>query len=72
MIKPSPNPPDTDPASPYESPDSNKLNEAAERALDSHVPSTADIKATPRTPSTLFTVDPRPRPKPSRFIWSKR
>ena len=57
MIKPSPNPPDTDPASPYE-PDSNKLNEAAERALDYHFPSTADIKATPRTPSTLFTVDP--------------
>lgn len=56
MIKPSPNPPDTDPASPYE-PDSNKLNEAAERALDYHIPSTADIKATPRTPSTLFTVD---------------
>jgi len=57
MIKPSPNPPDTDPASPYE-PDSNKLNEAAERALDYHFPSTADIKATPRTPSTLFTVVP--------------
>jgi hypothetical protein len=35
MKKPSPNPPDTDPASPYES-DSNKLNEAAERALDFH------------------------------------
>ena len=58
MIKPSPNPPDTDPVSPYE-PDSNKLNDAAERALDFHFPSTADIKATPRTPSTLFTVDPQ-------------
>ncbi|WP_223481037.1 MULTISPECIES: DUF6124 family protein [unclassified Pseudomonas] len=57
MVKPSPNPPDTDPASPYE-PDSNKLNEAAERALDYHFPSAADIKATTRTPSTLFTVDP--------------
>ncbi|KAB0481803.1 hypothetical protein SAMN04490202_4980 [Pseudomonas reinekei] len=57
MIKPTPNPPGTDPASPYE-PDSNKLNEAAERALDYHFPSTADIKATPRTVSTLFTVDP--------------
>jgi hypothetical protein len=57
MVKPSPNPPDTDPASPYE-PDSTKLNEAAERALDYHFPSTADIKAAPRTPSTLFTVDP--------------
>ena len=58
MIKPSPNPPDTDPVSPYE-PDSNKLNDAAERALDFHFPSTAAIKATPRTPSTLFTVDPQ-------------
>jgi hypothetical protein len=58
MIKPSPNPPDTDPVSPYE-PDSNKLNDAAERALDFHFPSTADIKATPLTPSTLFTVDPQ-------------
>jgi hypothetical protein len=58
MFKVTPNPPDTDPASPYE-PDSNKLNEAAERALDFHFPSTADIKATPRTPSSsLFTVDP--------------
>ncbi|MGY2187817.1 hypothetical protein D3C81_253060 [compost metagenome] len=57
MFKPTPNPPETDPASPYE-PDSKKLNEAAERALDFHFPSTADIKATPRTASTLFTVDP--------------
>ncbi|BCX68044.1 DUF6124 family protein [Pseudomonas izuensis] len=57
MFKVTPNPPDTDPTSPYE-PDSNKLNEAAERALDFHFPSTADIKATPRTPSTMFTVDP--------------
>ena len=57
MIKPSPNPPDTDPASPYE-PDSKKLNEAAERALNFHFPSMADIKATPRTPNNLFTVNP--------------
>ena len=59
MFKPTPNPPETDAVSPYESADSNKLNEAAERALDLHFPSTADIKATPRTPSTLFTVDPK-------------
>ncbi|MHC8332989.1 DUF6124 family protein [Pseudomonas sp. LB3P25] len=57
MIKPTPNPPETDPASPYE-PDSKKLNEAAERALDFHFPSNADIKATARTPSTLFSVAP--------------
>jgi hypothetical protein len=58
MFKVTPNPPDADPASPYESPDSKKLNEAAERALAYHFPSTADIKATPRTISTLFTVAP--------------
>ncbi|EJN18334.1 hypothetical protein PMI35_06181 [Pseudomonas sp. GM78] len=58
MFKVTPNPPDTDPASPYE-PDSKKLNEAAERALNYHFPSTADIKATPRTPSTLFAVNPQ-------------
>ena len=34
MIKPTPNPPETDPASPYESLDSKKFHEAAERALD--------------------------------------
>ncbi|WP_415773308.1 DUF6124 family protein [Pseudomonas sp. LB3P38] len=58
MIKETPNPPETDDVSPYESADSNKLSEAAERALDFHFPSIADIKATPRTPSTLFSVDP--------------
>ena len=34
MLKVTPNPPDTDPVSPYESPDSNKLNEAADLADD--------------------------------------
>ncbi|VVO15726.1 DUF6124 family protein [Pseudomonas fluorescens] len=57
MKKPSPNPPDTDSASLHES-DANTSNESAERAAYFHVPSIADIKATPRTPSTLFTVDP--------------
>ena len=57
MFKVTPNPPDTDPVSPYE-PDSKKLNEAAERALDFHFPSNADIKATKRTRRTLFSVDP--------------
>jgi hypothetical protein len=58
MFKVTPNPPATDPVAPYES-DSNKLNEATERVRDFHFPSTADIKATPRTPSTLFAVDPK-------------
>ncbi|VVN84405.1 DUF6124 family protein [Pseudomonas fluorescens] len=58
MFKQTPNPPETDAVSPYESADSNKLNEPAERALDIHFPSIADIKATPRNPNSLFTVDP--------------
>jgi hypothetical protein len=57
MFKATPNPPDTDPISPYE-PDSKELNEAAKRALDFHFPSNADIKATARTPSTMFSVAP--------------
>ncbi|CAI8722253.1 hypothetical protein EMIT0P4_120143 [Pseudomonas sp. IT-P4] len=60
MFKVTPNPPDTDPTSPYE-PDSKKLNEAAERALAFHFPSIADIKATPRTPGSLFTIHREPR-----------
>ncbi|MFS2069155.1 DUF6124 family protein [Pseudomonas sp. CT11-2] len=57
MLKVTPNPPDADPVSPYE-PDSKKLNEAAERALNFHFPSNADIKATARKPSRLFAVAP--------------
>ncbi|MFJ7315627.1 DUF6124 family protein [Pseudomonas sp. NPDC098747] len=37
MFKVTPNPPETDPASPYESPNSKKLHEAAERALDHYL-----------------------------------
>jgi hypothetical protein len=37
MIKPTPNPPEIDLASPYESLDSKKLNDAAERALDHYL-----------------------------------
>ncbi|MFJ4196346.1 DUF6124 family protein [Pseudomonas sp. NPDC089534] len=37
MFKVTPNPPETDPASPYESIDSRKLHEAAERALDHYL-----------------------------------
>ena len=58
MFKPTPNPPEADDVSPYESTDSKKLNDAAERALDFHFPSNADIKATPRIRSSLFSVDP--------------
>ena len=37
MIKPTPNPPETDPTSPYESIDSRRLSEAADRALDHYL-----------------------------------
>jgi len=54
MFKDTPNPPDTDPASPYESLDSNKLHEAAERALDHHFPPTD--KKPPKRKGQLFSV----------------
>ncbi|QVW23269.1 hypothetical protein KJF94_26045 [Pseudomonas hormoni] len=56
MFKVTPNPPDTDPISPYESPDSNKLNEAAERALDHHFPPTEPKP--PKRNGQLFAVCP--------------
>jgi hypothetical protein len=37
MFKPTPNPPETDTVSPYQSPDTKKLHEAAERALDHYL-----------------------------------
>ncbi|WGK90503.1 DUF6124 family protein [Pseudomonas migulae] len=56
MFKVTPNPPDTDPISPYESPDSNKLNEAAERALDHHFPPVEPKP--PKRNGQLFSVCP--------------
>jgi hypothetical protein len=58
MFKVTPNPPGIDPASSYESLDSKKLHEAAERALDFHFNTTADIKATERKLGTMFIVNP--------------
>ncbi|PMZ86316.1 MULTISPECIES: DUF6124 family protein [unclassified Pseudomonas] len=59
MFKLTPNPPDADPVSPPE-PDSTRFDEAAP---DFHIPSIADIKAAPRIPCTLFTVDPQASPE---------
>jgi hypothetical protein len=56
MFKVTPNPPETDPASPYESLDSNKLHEAAERALDDPFPPTE--KKPPKRNGQLFSVCP--------------
>ena len=56
MFKVTPNPPETDPASPYESLDSHKLHEAAERALDHHFPPAE--KKPPKRNGQLFSVCP--------------
>ncbi|CAI8953645.1 DUF3077 domain-containing protein [Pseudomonas sp. IT-P253] len=56
MFKVTPNPPDTDPVSPYERPDSKKLNGAAERALDHHFPPAE--QAPPKRNGQLFSVCP--------------
>ncbi|RVD79178.1 DUF6124 family protein [Pseudomonas koreensis] len=59
MFKVTPNPPVTDAASPYESPDSKKFHEAAERALDHYLgPPSPDLMAAPYTPNTLYMVNP--------------
>ncbi|MCF4996157.1 hypothetical protein GIW70_14510 [Pseudomonas syringae] len=59
MFKVTPNPPPTDPTSPYESTDSKKLHEAAERALDHYLcPATADIMAAPYKANTLYMASP--------------
>ncbi|MCF4994551.1 hypothetical protein GIW70_05900 [Pseudomonas syringae] len=59
MFKPTPNPPITDPASPYESLDSRKLNDAAERALDHYLSPPAEVIATHYQVSTMYRVDPK-------------
>ena len=55
MFKPTPNPPEADPTSPYESLDSKKLNEAADRALDYYLKPPIP-KDTKRKPSTIYHV----------------
>ncbi|WP_256656954.1 DUF6124 family protein [Pseudomonas sp. BGI-2] len=57
MIKPTPNPPQNEATSPYESLDSKKLHEAAERALDHHFAPPPGDKPKPRK-GNLFAVSP--------------
>jgi hypothetical protein len=57
MFKITPNPPESDDVSPYETPDSKKLNEAADRALDYYLKPVIP-KDTPRRPSTIYTIAP--------------
>ncbi|CEL28917.1 MULTISPECIES: DUF6124 family protein [Pseudomonas] len=56
MIKPTPNPPETDPTSPYESLDSKKLNEAADRALDHYLCPPGSTPA-PRKTRRMYAVN---------------
>jgi hypothetical protein len=57
MIKPTPNPPAAESTSPYESLDSRKLHDAAERALDHYLkPSAATVRF--HKPSNMFQVAP--------------
>ena len=59
MIKPTPNPPETDPASPYESLDSKKLHEAAERALDHYLLPASHIMANAQEPERMYLANPK-------------
>ncbi|WP_330206276.1 DUF6124 family protein [Pseudomonas sp. AM14(2022)] len=56
MLKPTPNPPQAESTSPYESLDSKKLHDAAERALDHLKPSAAAVRF--HKPSSMFQVAP--------------
>jgi len=58
MIKETPNPPAPDDVSPYESIDSKKLHEAADRALDHYLNPCALKSPMARKPSTMFLVAP--------------
>ena len=59
MFKVTPNPPETDPVSPYESPNSKKFHEAAERALDHYLSPASQIMASPHKPEPMYLANPK-------------
>ncbi|MFJ2485520.1 DUF6124 family protein [Pseudomonas sp. NPDC087639] len=59
MFKVTPNPPVTDPASPYESPNSKKFHEAAERALDHYLKPADHIMASTNEPERMYFANPK-------------
>ncbi|MGG7672084.1 DUF6124 family protein [Pseudomonas sp. WC2] len=59
MTKSTPHPPVIDPASPYESPDSKKLNDAAKRALDHYLNPAALIMASTNNPDPMYLANPK-------------
>ena len=59
MIKVTPDPPETENVSPYESLDTKKLNQAAERALDHYLPPPFDkSRLADARPLNIFAVVP--------------
>nr|WP_150648567.1 DUF6124 family protein [Pseudomonas fluorescens] len=54
-----PNPPESDPASPYQSLNSKKLHEAAERALDHYLLPPGQIMASTNEPERMYFANPR-------------
>ncbi|WP_339466456.1 MULTISPECIES: DUF6124 family protein [unclassified Pseudomonas] len=56
MIKPTPNPPENPDVSPYESLESKKFHEAAERALDHHFKPAVEPR--PKRQGGLFSLSP--------------
>ncbi|MBK5526749.1 hypothetical protein JFT86_07300 [Pseudomonas sp. TH06] len=56
MFKPTPNPPESPETSPYESPNSKKFHEAAERALDHHFKPAVEPRA--KRQGGLFSLSP--------------
>ncbi|MCF4994291.1 hypothetical protein GIW70_07650 [Pseudomonas syringae] len=64
MFKPTPNPPETDDVSPYESLDSKKLSEAAEKALDHYLkPDTRKPVNSVDRAMQMFTIAPDANPE---------
>ncbi|MFJ2539614.1 MULTISPECIES: DUF6124 family protein [unclassified Pseudomonas] len=59
MFKVTPNPPATDPTSPYESPDSKKFHDAAERALDHYLKPADQIMASTNEPERMYLANPK-------------
>ncbi|MNX62237.1 hypothetical protein D3C86_931930 [compost metagenome] len=58
MFKVTPNPPETDPPSPYENADSKKPHVDAEQTLDYHLKPDVPIMDIPRSVGTMFSVNP--------------
>ncbi|MFJ2462834.1 DUF6124 family protein [Pseudomonas sp. NPDC087615] len=58
MFKVTPNPPETDPASPYESTGSEKSHEAAKRALDHGLNPAGQIMGSTNEPEPMFLANP--------------